>query len=83
MIKKLYANEKICVDNAIKTIINDFNVRELKNGDLNNVRVYKFRILKQLTLLAYYVDEINFTIILIHLGSHENFYNNLKKILKN
>ena len=51
--------------------------RKEKVGDLSGVFVHKFKINKQLILLSYTLDgsEIN----LLTLGSHENFYRDLKR----
>jgi mRNA interferase YafQ len=49
-----------------------------KAGDLAWVRVCKFRMVKQLTLLAYEHAEEAGTLILHGLGSHESFYRDLK-----
>jgi mRNA-degrading endonuclease YafQ of YafQ-DinJ toxin-antitoxin module len=77
--KKLHLNQKKDLDNAIKAIINDPLIGELKKGDLNGVQVYKFRMINQLTLLAYEYFEEKLQLILLALGSHENFYRDLKK----
>jgi len=45
--------------------------------DLAGVFVYKFKCNDQLTLLAYEYDPK--TRLLLLLGSHENFYRNLKR----
>lgn len=50
----------------------------LKKGDLNTVRVYKFKISTQLMLLAYSFEEHTLILTLLALGSHENFYRNPK-----
>lgn len=50
-----------------------------KKGDLSEVKVYKFKMVKQLILLAYKVNKNEFQIILLAIGSHENFYRDLKK----
>jgi len=78
--KKLHTNQLAEVNKAIKTIIENPEIGEQKKGNLSWLRVYKFKVLGQLTLLAYNViknDEIVLT--LINIGSHENFYRNLKK----
>lgn len=75
--KKLHKNQLIEVNTAINTIMSDPIIGEEKKGDLAGVRVYKFDVQDQLYLLAYIVDET--TITLLALGSHENFYRNLKK----
>lgn len=77
IVKKLYPNEKKDLDEAVKDIIADPSVGDLKVGDLAGVFVYKFKMTKQTRLLAYtYSDQ---TITLLTLGSHENFYRDLKK----
>ena len=49
----------------------------IKKGDLAGVFVYKFKCIGQLTLLAYEYDTATRKLLL--LGSHENFYRNLKR----
>jgi len=76
--KKLHQNQKISLDEAIRNIISNPEIGELKKGDLSGVRVYKFKMQKQLTLIAYEVFDTKMELILLALGSHENFYSNLK-----
>lgn len=76
--KKLHQNQKINLDDAIRHIISNPETGELKKGDLSGVRVYKFKMQKQLTLIAYKVFDTKMELILLALGSHENFYSNLK-----
>ena len=79
--KKLHRNQIIALEKAIQEIQEDPELGELKVGDLAGIRVYKFRMLGQLILLACsYIDDEMLT--LIDFSSHENFYNNLKKQLK-
>ncbi len=54
---------------------------EGKVGDLAGVLVYKFKINKQLALLAYTFEETTITLTLLALGQHENFYRELKRSL--
>ena len=77
--KKLHKNQKKDLDEAIKEIIKNPLIGEMKKGDLNGVQVYKFKMVKQLTLLAYDFNSSKPQIILLALGSHENFYRDLKK----
>jgi hypothetical protein len=58
-------------------IISDPAVGEAKKGDLAGVYVYKFQCVGQLYLLAYEYDPA--TRLLLLLGSHENFYRDLKR----
>lgn len=55
-------------------------IGELKKGDLAGIRVYKFYMGKQLTLLAYQYSEKK--LALLSLSSHENFYRDLKSPLR-
>ena len=78
-VKKLRANAKRDLDSAIKELMKNPMAGDLKKGDLSNVRVYKFKMVNQLTLLAYMYDEDNKIITLIAIGPHENFYRDLKR----
>ncbi len=78
-IKKLHANQKSDLDEAVKTIMKDPSLGQSKTGDLSNILVYKFKMVKQLTLLAYTYEDQTITLTLLALGTHENFYRNLKK----
>ena len=40
-IKKLHKNQKKDLDKAVKTIVNDPKVGDLKKGDLSNIQVYQ------------------------------------------
>ncbi len=77
-VKRLHNNQKKVLDNAIKEIINNPLIGEQKKGDLANLRVYKFHMVGQLTLLAYSFNDNTVTLTLISFGSHENFYRDLK-----
>ncbi|MDE2760341.1 MAG: type II toxin-antitoxin system RelE/ParE family toxin [Paracoccaceae bacterium] len=81
IVKKLHKNQKNDLDEAVSTIRNNPNIGKTKVADLKGVQVYKFRMVKQTTLLAYtYIDQTN-TITLLALGPRENFYRDLKKHL--
>jgi mRNA interferase RelE/StbE len=75
--KKLQNNQKVAVDDAVNKIVNDPFIGQAKRGDLSGVFVYKFKIQTQETLLAYEFDPN--TRYLLLLGSHENFYLELKR----
>ena len=77
-VKKLRPGQKAELDEAVRAIAENPVLGEAKVGDLAGVRVFKFRLSNQLCLLAYsQVDEE--TIKLLALGSHENFYRDLKR----
>ena len=75
--KKLHKNQKLDVDTAVEAIIKMPEVGEPKRGDLAGVHVYKFKSNSKLMLLAYEYDPE--TRMLLLLGSHENFYRELKR----
>lgn len=77
-IKKLHSQTKAIVDTAVKEILANPHIGEAKVGDLEGVYVYKFRIHHQLMLLAYVFTPTSLT--LLSLGSHENFYRDLKRL---
>ncbi|MBF0424668.1 MAG: type II toxin-antitoxin system RelE/ParE family toxin [Magnetococcales bacterium] len=80
-IKRLHPNQKAAVDGAVRSVVSDPEVGEAKVGDLARVRVYKFRVVGQLVLLAYAWREADDTLVLLALGSHENFYRDLNLTL--
>ena len=80
-VKKLNKNQKADLDNAVRAIIDDPDLGVQKVGDLSSVRVYKFKMLKQLTLLAYIIDDGQLVLTLLMVGTHENFYRDVKLIL--
>lgn len=86
-VKKLKKQEKAHLDEAIKEVYLDPDIGEKKIGDLDGVSVYKFKMNKQPVLLAYSIDEESteenpvLILYLLKLGSHENFYRDLKKDL--
>lgn len=75
--KKLHHNRRLDVDAAVEKIVQDPQVGEPKRGDLAGTYVYKFKSQSQLILLAYEFDPK--TRFLLLLGSHENFYEQLKR----
>ena len=54
-------------------------IGDRKAGDLIGVRVYKFKMANQLNLLAYVYEDEVLTLTLHAIGSHENFYRDLKQ----
>lgn len=75
--KRLHPNQKADVDDAVAEIVRDPGIGEAKKGDLAGVFVHKFKSNDQLMLLAYRYDPD--TRLLLLLGSHENFYRDLKR----
>lgn len=80
-VKKLHNNQKADLDDAVRAIIDNPELGVQKVGDLSSVRIYKFKMLKQLTLLAYQIDDGQLVLTLLMFGPHENFYRDVKLIL--
>ena len=78
-VKKLKANQKQDLDAAVRELMADPDLGERKKGDLSFLRVYKFKMSKQLTLLGYGFDDGALILELLALGAHENFYRDLKR----
>jgi len=77
--KKLHTNQLHDVNVAIRKIIENPGIGEQKIGDFGWLRVYKFKMLKQLTLIGYSLtNDGELILTLIAMGSHENFYRDLK-----
>ena len=66
---------------TFKTIIKNPFIGQQKKGDLDFLWVYKFHMNNQLTLLAYSYEVQSITLTLLALGSHENFYLDIKNSL--
>ncbi len=75
--KRLHANQKDAVDHAVAVIVLQPESGQAKKGDLAGVFVYKFECVSQVYLLAYEYDPG--TRVLLLVGTHENFYRNLKR----
>lgn len=77
--KKLHDNVAVDVDRAVAYVAADPNSGERKKGDLADLFVVKFRSQGQLYLLGYTVVERVRLVYLEAVGSHENFYRDLKR----
>ena len=76
--KKLHDNTAADVDSAVDEVRQNPEIGERKKGDLAALRVYKFRSAGQMYLLGHTLDESVRLIYLEAVGSHENFYRDLK-----
>jgi len=68
------------IDRQVQAIIENSELGELKKGDLQGIRVLKFKYNRQEYLLSYEVKDSILNLYLI--GTHENFYLKLKKYLR-
>ena len=78
-VKKLEPNQKVDLDTAIKKLIINPNLGEQKKGNLSFLRVFKFKMNNQLTLLGYSFTDGALILELMNLGSHENFYRDVQR----
>ena len=78
-VKKLKPNQKKDLNTAIKTLMAKPTLGEQKKGNLAFLRVYKFKMNKQLTLWGYSFNEGALILELMTLGTHENFYRNITR----
>ena len=77
--KKLHDNIAQDVDGAVFALADNPDIGEKKKGDLSELWVHKFRSQGQLWLLGYTRDDGIQLIYLEAIGSHENFYRDLKR----
>ena len=79
-VKKLPRQFQQVILDTVEEVLADPKIGQLKKGDLEGFRVHKFTMGRQLNLIAYKVE--NGSLVLYQVGSHENFYKNLKRYLK-
>ena len=79
-VKKMSKGEKDALDREVRNIAENPNIGEEKKGDLRGVFVHKFKLKANLYLLSY--RKIGVDLELVMIGSHENYYRDLKSYLK-
>jgi plasmid stabilization system protein ParE len=79
-VKKQARPLQLSIEDEIERIIENPAIGETKKGDLQGYRVHKFVFKKQKLLIAYQVSETE--ILFYMVGTHENFYRDLRKYLK-
>lgn len=77
--KKLSSFNVKVVENKIDRIIENPLIGELKKGDLAHMRVHKFRLNELIVLLGYSWGSDKLELYLLHIGSHDNFYEAQKR----
>ncbi|MGR3317383.1 MAG: type II toxin-antitoxin system RelE/ParE family toxin [Candidatus Anammoxibacter sp.] len=79
-VKKQSRPFQLVIEDEVERIQDNPDIGATKKGDLSGLKVHKFRFKCQQFLIAYCLrkDETIFYMI----GSHENFYRDLKKYLK-
>ena len=79
-VKKMSKGEKDALDREVRNIAENPNIGEEKKGDLRGVFVHKFKLKAILYLLSYRKTGVDLELVMI--GSHENYYRDLKSYLK-
>jgi mRNA interferase RelE/StbE len=77
-VKKLHVTEKKQLDSVVRKIVSNPTIGKMKTGDLAGVQVYKYKRKTQQYLWAYRLNPTKEILTLLALGSHENFYRDLK-----
>lgn len=77
--KKLPVSDMKIIEDEIDQIIDNPLIGEQKKGDLAYLRVHKFRLNELTVLLGYSWVANKVELYLLHIGSHENFYDAQKK----
>lgn len=86
-IKKAHKPLRLAAEDEVERVCEAPEIGELKVGDLAGIRVHKFRFNRQEYLMAYRAPTpkmpVEFLVIdFYQLGSHENFYEELKQYLR-
>lgn len=86
-IKKAHKPLRLAIEDEVEMVCETPEIGELKVGDLAGIRVHKFRFSRQEYLMAYRPPSkgapVEFLIIdFYQVGSHENFYDELKQYLR-
>jgi len=86
-VKKSHKPLQLAIQDEVEVVCATPEIGEAKLGDLNGIRVHKFRFSRQEYLLAYRASKkdmpMEFLVIdFYQVGVHENFYNDLKKYLR-
>ena len=91
-IKKARKPLQLAIEDSVEVICDKPEIGDKKVGDLEGIRVYKFRFNRQEYLIAYQllhanvdVNKLNINILSIdfyQVGLHEDFYSSLKRYLR-
>jgi len=79
-VKKQTRSFQLVIEDEVETVIQNPLAGEGKKGDLTGFWIHKFSYQGQKFLLSYVFR--NEGIVFFTIGSHENFYRELKKYLK-
>ncbi|MBI3377772.1 MAG: type II toxin-antitoxin system RelE/ParE family toxin [Nitrospirae bacterium] len=79
-VKKQSRAFQLAIEDEVEGVINSPDTGEAKKGDLSGLRVHKFKFQRQEYLIAYKTEGNTITFYMI--GTHENFYRELKQYLR-
>lgn len=81
--RRLPPKGQLALDAAVRKVLENPLIGEMKTGTLKGVRVFKFKIGPLLLLLACQFNERRNAIELLDVGPHEHFYRDLQSYLTN
>lgn len=91
-VKKARKPLQLAIEDAVEEVCDNPEIGEAKVGNLAGIRVYKFRFNRHEYLMAYRPSaleaphrEVDMEFLIIdfyQVGTHENFYDELKRYLK-
>ena len=79
-VKKQTRPLQLAIEDEIGKIAGRPGIGESKTGDLQGIQVHKFKFQIRTFLIAYGITESG--LLFYSIGTHENFYRDLKKYLK-
>jgi len=79
-VKKQRRPLQLAIEDETDVVLGNPEVGEVETGDLAGFRVHKFKFQKQEYLLAYRMETDTLTFFMA--GTHENFYQKLKRYIK-
>lgn len=79
-VKKQTRPFQLVIEDEIEEIMTKPHMGEAKKGNLTGFRVHKFSYKKEISLIAYRLEDAG--IVFFKAGPHENFYRELKKYLR-
>ncbi|OGW28630.1 MAG: hypothetical protein A2X59_03505 [Nitrospirae bacterium GWC2_42_7] len=79
-VKKQSRAFQLKIEDEAEGVIKNPDIGEAKKGDLTGFKVHKFKFQRQEYLIAYKTESN--TIIFYMIGTHENFYRELKQYLR-
>ena len=79
-VKKQARPLQLAIEDEVERVRENPDIGESKKGDLQEIHVHKFSFRKKKLLIAYRVKGSDLLFYMI--GTHENFYRDLKRYLK-